>query len=289
VSAVTVERDGIDGADRSDGAVATVILDRPDVLNVFSGAMGAELSAAYRDCDGDPEVRAIVLTGRGRAFCAGADMSPESATFASPVPAASAATAFSSQPLDPPAWALHTPVIAAIQGHAIGIGLTLALQCDIRIVAADAKLAIPQARRGMIGDAGSHWTLRRIASQAVAADLLLTGRTFRGAEAVALGIASRALPAEEVLPSALEVAYDMARAASPASLALSKRLLWSDIDLDETVRRETGYHRLLMGTADAAEGPRAWMERRDPHWASRAADVLDAANAVDEQRAPLYG
>ena len=267
-SAVTIERE-VPG-------VATVVLDRPDVLNVFSGGMGADLSAAYAECDADPEIRVIVLTGRGRAFCAGADMTPQSATFGTP------GAGFSSQPLENPAWALSTPVIAAVQGHAIGIGFTIALQADIRIVAEDAKLAIPQARRGMIGDAGSHWTVRRFASQAVAADVLLTGRTFRGSEAVTLGLASRALPAQEVLPAALEMAQDMARAASPASLALSKRLLWADIGLEETIRRESGYHLLLMGTPDAAEGPRAWMERRDPQWTLRAADVLEGARAVDE-------
>ncbi len=266
-AAVTIERD-VPG-------VAKVVLDRPDKLNVFSGGMGAQLSAAYRECDADPEVRVIVLTGRGRAFCAGADMAPESASFGTP------GAGFSSQPLDTPAWSLSTPVIAAIQGHAIGIGFTIALQADIRLVAEDAKLAIPQARRGMIGDAGSHWTVRRFAGQAVAADVLLTGRTFRGSEAVTLGLASRALPPDDVLPAALEMAQDMARAASPASLALSKRLLWADLGLDEVIRRESGYHLLLMGTPDAAEGPRAWMERRDPQWSLRAADVLEGADRVD--------
>jgi enoyl-CoA hydratase/carnithine racemase len=266
-SAVTVERD-VPG-------VATVVLDRPDKLNVFSGGMGGDLSAAYEECDADPDVRVIVLTGRGRAFCAGADMAPESASFGTP------GAGFSSQPLKTPAWSLSTPVIAAIQGHAIGIGFTIALQADLRIVAEDAKLAIPQARRGMIGDAGSHWTVRRLAGQAVAADVLLTGRTFRGSEAVTMGLASRALPADEVLPAALEAAQDMAKA-SPASLALSKRLIWADIGLEETIRRESGYHLLLMGTPDAAEGPRAWMERRDPQWTLRPADVLDGAHAIDE-------
>jgi enoyl-CoA hydratase/carnithine racemase len=266
IAVVTVERDG---------GVATIFLNRPDVLNVFSGGMGAQLSDAYRECDADPEVRVIVLTGRGRAFCAGADMAPESASFGTP------GAEFSSQPLTSPAWSLTKPVIAAIQGHAIGIGFTIALQADIRLVAAEAKLAIPQARRGMIGDAGSHWTVRRLTSQAVAADLLLTGRTFRGTEAVALGLASRALPTDEVLPAALEIAHDMAGAVSPASLALSKRLLWADIGLAETIRRETGYHRLLMGTPDASEGPRAWVERRDPQWTLGAADVTAGADAVD--------
>jgi enoyl-CoA hydratase/carnithine racemase len=136
-------------------------------------------------------------------------------------------------------------------------------------------------RRGMMGDAGSHWTVRRLAGQSVAADLLLTGRTFRGSEAVLLGLASRALPSDQVLPAALEMAHDMATACSPASLALSKRLIWSDVGLDEVIRRESAYHRLLMGTPDASEGPRAWMERRDPVWTMTAADVTESAHAID--------
>jgi enoyl-CoA hydratase/carnithine racemase len=255
--------------------VAVLTLNRPEHLNAYTAEMGALLSAAYRDCDNDDNVRVIVLTGAGRAFCAGADFSASASPFDAPDDGA-----FSASPIDPAAFELRKPVIAAVNGHAIGIGLTIALQADIRIVAEDAKLAIPQARRGMIGDAGSHWTVRRFAGQAVAADVLLTGRTFRGSEAVTLGLASRALPAEEVLPAALEMAQDMAKA-SPASLALSKRLLWADIGLEETIRRESGYHLLLMGTPDAAEGPRAWMERRDPQWALRAADVVEAADRVD--------
>lgn len=258
-----------------DGRVAVIYLDRPEALNVFSGGMGGELSEAFREADADPEVRVIVLTGRGRAFSAGADMSPDAGSFGTP------GAQFSANPLETSPWLLSTPVIAAVQGHAIGIGFTIALQCDIRLVAEEAKLAIPQVRRGMMGDGGSHWTVRRLAGQAVAADLLLTGRTFRGTEAVQLGLASRALPAAEVLPAALVMAKDMATACSPASLALSKRLIWSDCGLDEIIRRESGYHRLLMGTPDAAEGPRAWMERRDPVWTLTAADVAAGAHAVD--------
>jgi enoyl-CoA hydratase/carnithine racemase len=269
VPAVTIERDEVNPA------VAVIYLDRPDVLNVFSGGMGTQLSAAYRELDADDSVRVIVLTGRGRAFCAGADMTPEAASFGAP------SKEFSAQPLETPPYTLSKPVIAAIQGHAIGIGFTITLQCDLRIVAEDAKLAIPQARRGVLGDAGSHWTLRRITSQAVAADILLTGRTFRGSEAAQLGIANRALPADEVLPAALEIARDMATAGAPASLALSKRLVWSDAGLDETIRRETEYHRLVMGTPDAAEGPRAWMERRDPQWTLKPGDVREAAERID--------
>lgn len=273
--------------DIADG-VALVTLDRAERLNVFSGGMGTALGAAYARCDADDSVRVIVLTGAGTAFCAGADLTPEAGSFDAP----KSARTFTASPVDPPAWRVRKPVIAAINGHAIGIGLTLALECDIRYVADDAKLAVPQVRRGMVPDARSHWTLARATSQAVAAEILLTGRTFRGTEAVALGIASRALPAAEVLPAALATARDIADNVNPLSAALSKRLLWRDEtgEADRVEHLETAYHRLLMGTPDAKEGPRAWMERRPPQWSAKVTEewhrVLESEAADAEQDAP---
>ena len=248
------------------GQVAVISLNNPDHLNVFSAAMGARLSSAYRVCDERDDIRVVVLTGSGRAFCAGADMNAEAGAFSS------VDSGFSAQPLDPPAWAIRKPVIAAVQGHAIGIGFTLAMQCDMRIVASDAKLAIPQVRRGVLGDAGSHWTVRHFASSTVAADLLLSGRTFLGSEAVRMGLASQALEAEAVLPAALAVAQDMATNCAPVSLAMTKRLLWSDSGLDRTVELETAYHGVVMGMLDVREGPQSWMERRAPHWTGSVRD-----------------
>lgn len=138
----------------SDG-VAVLTLNRPDRRNAYTGEMGALLSQAYRSCDDDDDVRAIVLTGAGTAFCAGADFSNGTSPFASPGDPAG----FTASPIDPAAFELRTPVIAAVNGHAIGIGLTLALQADIRIVAEDAKYGVVQVRRGVIPDCMSHWTL----------------------------------------------------------------------------------------------------------------------------------
>jgi enoyl-CoA hydratase/carnithine racemase len=246
--------------------VACIELHRPEQRNAFSGRMGRELGEAYRRCDADDAVRAIVLTGAGDAFCVGADLTAGAETFAAPADAA-----FSAAAVDPPAFALRKPVIAAVNGHAIGLGLTLALQCDLRMVAREAKLGIVQVRRGVLPDAYAHWTLPRIVGIARAADLLLTGRRFDGAEAVALGVASRALPAAEVLPAALEIARDIARYTAPLSVAVCKRLLWESGELapEEVERKETALHRALMGRADAREGVLAWLERRDPRWTLR--------------------
>jgi enoyl-CoA hydratase/carnithine racemase len=161
-------------------------------------------------------------------------------------------------------------VIAAVNGHAIGIGLTLALQADIRIMAVDAKYAVAQVRRGVIPDCMSHWTLPHLAGGAVAADLLLTGRTFGGAEAAAMGIATRALHAGDVLDHAMEVARDIAVNVAPMSAALSKRLLWDTMIKGYTPRQvadlETELHHRVMGSADAREGVEAFVQRRAPRW-----------------------
>jgi enoyl-CoA hydratase/carnithine racemase len=245
-----------------DQGVALLTLDRPDHLNAFTGAMGRELGAAYRACDSDDAVRAVVLTGAGRAFCAGADLAAGDATFATP------GAGFSAAGVDPPAWEVRKPVIAAMNGHAIGIGLTLALQCDVRIAAQEGKYGVVQVRRGVMPDAYSHWTLPRIAGLSRAAEVLLTGRSFGGEEAVALGIASRSLPAEQVLPAALELARELAVHTAPLSVAVSKRLLWRGLGLGpaEVGRLETELHRHLMGKPDAVEGVWAHLERRPPRF-----------------------
>ena len=246
--------------------VAVVTLNRPEKLNAFSGLMGAELGEAYASCDAEDAVRAVVVTGAGRAFCAGADMEPGGDTFAAPT-----GNDFSASPMSPPAWDVRKPVIAAVNGHAIGIGLTLAMQCDLRFVAEEAKLGFVHVRRGVLPDAHAHWTVPRAVGFARAADLFLTGRTFSGREAAELGLATRALPAEDVLPAALDVARDIAVHTAPLSVALSKRLLWASpaLDREEIGYLETEYHRLVMGTPDAREGVLAWLERRDPKWTGK--------------------
>jgi enoyl-CoA hydratase/carnithine racemase len=168
---------------------------------------------------------------------------------------------------------VRKPVIAAVNGHAVGIGLTLALQCDLRFMAADAKYGVVQVRRGVLPDAYSHWTLPRIAGLAVAADVLLTGRLFDGREAKELGIAGRCLPNDEVLPQAMAVARSIATEVAPLSAALSKRLLWQALARtpEEVGQLETALHHHVMGRADAREGVEAFLERRPPDWQLRVA------------------
>jgi enoyl-CoA hydratase/carnithine racemase len=248
-----------------EAGVATLTLHRPEQRNSFSGLMGEELSHAYRCCDEDDGVRAVVLTGAGSTFCVGADMSVGEQTFG-----AQDDTLFSASPVAMRAFDVRKPVIAALNGHAVGIGLTLALQCDIRIVAREAKYGVLQVRRGVMPDCGAHWTLPRLVGLAKAADILLTGRKFQGDEAVALGIASRSLPADEVLPAALQIARDVAENTAPLSVAFAKKLLWqsSELTSSQVEQMETALHHHLMGRPDSVEGVMAFLERRAPKWTS---------------------
>jgi enoyl-CoA hydratase/carnithine racemase len=247
---------------RDDG-VLVATLNRPETRNAFSAAMGRALGDIYEMADTNDAVRVVVVTGTPPAFCAGADFSRGADVFER-----TESTEFSSNPVNPPAWKIRKPVIAAINGHAIGIGLTLALHCDLRFVARDAKYGVVQVRRGILPDAMSHWTLPRLVGVAKAADILLTGRTFDGTEAVELGIASGVFANDEVLPRALEVAHDIAVNTAPVSVALSKRLLWESFAMtsEQMNQAESDLHVHLMGKTDAREGVNSYLERREPQW-----------------------
>jgi enoyl-CoA hydratase/carnithine racemase len=248
--------------------VATVTMHRPEVRNAFGGAMVSELDDAFRRCDADDEIRAVVFTGTPPAFCSGADLARRGDTFGKVD-----TSTFNAAGLRFPPWDVRKPVIAAVNGHALGVGLTMALQCDLRFMAADAKYGVVQVQRGVMGDAFVHWSLPRIVGIANAAEILLTGKTFDGAGMQRLGVASRVLPADEVLPAALDLAADIAAHTAPLSVGFSKRVLWASFDLDraEINRLETELHHHLMGSPDAREGVMAFLERRDPDWQGRVA------------------
>jgi enoyl-CoA hydratase/carnithine racemase len=243
------------------GSVAVLTLHRPAARNAYTAAMGSALAAAYADCDADDAVRAVVITGTPPAFCAGADLSRGAQTFTA-IP-----EDFSATPPGPLAHQIRKPVIAAMNGHAVGIGFTLALHADIRLVADDARYGVVQVRRGMMPDAQATGILPRLIGMAAAAEVLLTGRMFDGPEAVRLGLAVRSLPADAVLPAAVALAEEIA-AAAPLSAAFTKHTLWWGLDhsLAAVGRRESDLHRVLMAGPDAREGGAAAAERRDPRW-----------------------
>ena len=252
--------------------VALITLNRPDMLNALSGEMLRALGDAYRRCDEDDSIRAVVVTGAGRAFSSGADISDATA-FDLSGSQSDLLDDFSAAAIDFPAFRVRKLVVGAINGHAIGLGMTLALQCDLRFFAAEGKYGVVQVRRGVMGDAYVHWTLVRLVGLARAAEIMLTGKTFRGPELERLGVANDVLPAHDILPRALEIARENAIHAAPLSVAVSKKLLWESTELtaSQVEHRETELHKHIMTRPDAIEGPTAHMQKRSPEWKLRVA------------------
>jgi enoyl-CoA hydratase/carnithine racemase len=248
------------------GAVAVVTLNRPERRNAYTARMGVELHRAFADLEADDGVRAIVVTGAGRDFCVGADLERGGGTFNRSDETVREERA--GRPALRP-WEMTTPIVAAINGSAVGVGLTLPMQWDIRIAAADAKLGFVFTRRGVIPEANSTWIVPRLIGVARAMDVLLTGRLFTGEEAAAMGLVGRAVERERVLPVALEVAEDIAANTAPASVAVTKRLVYEGLaepDRNAAGVREGRAFWWSGRQADAAEGVRAFLEKRPPEW-----------------------
>ena len=198
--------------------VATITLDRPEALNAWTKRMADEFSDALQIAADATDVSAVVITGKGRAFCAGLDFGEKPSFDPSD----------RAEPSILP-WQIDKPVIAAINGHAIGVGITLALTADIRFIADNAIVQFPFVQLGLVSELGSHVLLPRIAGQEVASDLLLSGRKVAGAEAAAMGLASASMPHDSVLDSAKAWASQVAEHTKPAAVASSKRILWHDV------------------------------------------------------------
>jgi enoyl-CoA hydratase/carnithine racemase len=262
--------DPIDGISvERTGYVATVWLDRPDRGNGFISAMQVELHRQLAALDADPDVRAVVVTGRGRFFSTGADLEPGGANFA--FDAEQTAKARRMMAERPRPWKMRTPIIAAMNGSAVGIGLTFPLQWDIRIVNESAKYGFVFTRRGLIPEQNSLWLLPKLVGLSAALDLLLTGRLFTGAEAKELGIASRAVPADEVLPTALAIAEEIATQAAPAAVGLTKQLAYEmlgETDREAAFHREWELFRWTGRQPDSAEGVASFVEKRPPKFTS---------------------
>jgi len=256
--------------ERGDAGVATLTLNRPEALNAWNDRMALEVEQALRECEADDAVRAVVITGAGRAFCAGADLSAGADSFQGREPAREPRQTLRDFPDRFWPFQMTKPVVAAINGHAIGVGITLPMTCDVRFVAEDAKLQFAFVRRGVIPELASHAILPRVVGFSRAADLLLSGRMFSGREAAALGLASQALPASEVLPAALAYAREF-RLAAPVSVALTKRLLWEGFGLDAPamMKREAPLFAWSSRQADAREGGVSFLEKREPAWKLR--------------------
>ncbi len=261
--------------------VATITLNRPERLNAYTVKMGAELLQTLAQLDDSDETRAIVVTGAGRAFCAGMDLQGGGDTFSDD--RAFDETRRLEQRVQP--WNFNTPIIAAINGAAVGIGATLPLQWDIRLAAQSAKIGFVFTRRGILAEAGSTWLLPRLIGMSNATDLLLTGRIVKADEALELGLVSRVLADTELLAVARATALDIARNTAPVSVAITKRLLWRQLMTNDPRAAKAREDALFTWTgkqADAAEGVRSFLEKRAPQWSLSPArdlpdDLLDGA------------
>ncbi|MFC9837464.1 enoyl-CoA hydratase-related protein [Rhodococcus sp. NPDC127530] len=252
-----------------DGAVAVVWLDRPDRGNGFTSAMQVELHDQLATLDCEDDVRAIVVTGRGRFFSTGADMDPEGTNFAFDEDRTRQARLMMRD--RPRPWKMRTPIIAAMNGSAVGLGLTFPLQWDIRVVNEEAKYGFVFTRRGLIPEQNSLWLLPKLVGLATATELLLTGRLFSGAEARQMGIATHAVPADQVLDTALGLASEIARCTSPAAVGVTKQLLYSflsEADREVAFHQEWEIFRDLGSQPDSAEGVASFIGKRDPNFTS---------------------
>ena len=249
--------------DLKDG-VATITLNRPERMNAWTAQMGAEINGHLVRCDEDDEVRAVVVTGAGRAFCAGADLERGGETFAG---GGADPTARPRRVIQP--WEVRKPIIAAINGAAVGVGMTLPLQYDMRVAARDAKLGFLFVRRGVMTELSSTWILPRLVGIARAADLLLSGRIVLGEEAAALGLVNEAVVTADVLPRAHEITRNIADNCAPVSVALTKRMIWEHLGGPpplEVAKREAKALWALGRMADAREGVQSFLEKRKQRW-----------------------
>lgn len=254
-----------------DKGVATLTLNRPDALNAFDTTLDREFHEAMWALDADPEVRVIVVTGAGKAFSSGLDLSSGGAALAGAEAEHESELGLTADAIPERSafWKMRTPVIAAVNGAAIGAALNVALLMDIVIVAEDAKLRLPFNRIGVVPDANATWLLPRLVGTQRALELFWTGRFFTGAEAAELGLALKAVPKDEVLTTALNLAREIATYASPAAAGLTKELVYKflmETDRNAAFALETKIIFWLGQQPDAMAGVMALMGKSEPTW-----------------------
>jgi enoyl-CoA hydratase/carnithine racemase len=253
-----------------DEGVALLTLNRPGRMNAWTAAMEDEYFTALEQCARDSHVRAIVVTGAGRAFCAGADMQDLQALGNGSEPGQAHEHADDERRAQTFSLSIPKPIIAAVNGACAGIGLVQALMCDLRFAADDAKLTTAFARRGLVAEHGISWILPRLVGPAHALDLLLSARVVLGREAAAMGLVNRSLPRERVLDEALAYARELVVNCSPASLATIKRQVHSDLqrNLSDALHEADRLMLRSFTEPDFVEGVNSFLERREPRFAA---------------------
>jgi enoyl-CoA hydratase/carnithine racemase len=273
----------------SDG-VLTITLNRPERLNAWTGRMGEELRAAFDLADDDDDVRAIIVTGAGRAFCAGADLESGGDTFdyskrdTAGVAGRDGGGEFTLRVFDS-----KKPVIAAINGPAVGVGATMTLAMDVRMAADDARLGFVFARRGIIPEACSSWFLPRVVGISRAMEWVSTGRVFDAEEGLEAGLLRSLHPKDELLGAARSLALEIAENTAPVSVALARQLMWRVLGAEHPMIAHRADSRGMIArgqSADVIEGVTSFLEKRPAHFADKVSDGLP--DVMPGWRAPEF-
>jgi enoyl-CoA hydratase/carnithine racemase len=253
--------------------VATVTFNRPDKLNAWTQKMDEEIGAAVREASADDEVRVIILTGAGKGFCAGADMSLLAEVSQEPVPRAGHFLVDNEMDGDLPAyfrkkhaWFLSVPkpIIAAINGPAVGLGFIIPLYCDFRFASEKARFSVIFSKRGLVAEYGLAWMLPRLVGVTNAVELMFTSKIVDAAEALRIGLVSRVFPEETFLGAVQDFARELATTVSPRSLRIMKRQIYMGLlqSLDESYETALEEMRRSFGTEDFREGVAHFLEKR---------------------------
>jgi enoyl-CoA hydratase/carnithine racemase len=258
--------------------VLTITLNRPERLNAWTATMGRELIAAFDRADADDEVGAIIVTGAGRGYCAGADLAGGGETFdwrqrehTSSVPRDNGGQ-FTLR-----VFASTKPVIAAINGPAVGVGATMTLPMDIRLAADDARIGFVFARRGIVPEACSSWFLPRVVGISRAMEWVATGRVFSAQEALEAGLVRSLHPAGELLDAAHALASEIVDNTAPVSVALARRMMWTMLGAEHPMLAHRADSRGMFArgqSADAVEGVTSFLEKRPARFTDRVSDGL---------------
>ena len=260
--------------------IATITLHRPDKLNAFTGTMMNEIIDAFDRTDADDDVRAVIITGSGRAFCAGADLSARGDTFSR---GGSDVQTDAGVPRDGGGMTVlrifdsKKPVIGAINGAAVGVGVTMTLPMDIRIASNAARFGFVFARRGIVPEAASSWFLPRLVGISQALEWSYSGRVFEADEALAGGLVRSLHAPDDLLPAARAIAADIAQHSAPVSVSLTRQMMWRMLGASHPMHAHRADSRAILArgrSADAKEGVESFLDKRAAEFPDRVSDGL---------------
>ena len=274
-----------------DGPVLTITLNRPDKLNAFTFTMMNELIDAFDRADADDDVRAVIVTGAGRGFCAGADLAAGDGTFDYRDTSGNEARLEDARDggglVTLRIFESKKPVIAAVNGPAVGVGVTMTLPMDVRLASDDARFGFVFARRGLVPEAASSWFLPRVVGIGQAMEWVMTGRVFPASEALAGGLVRSVHAPDQLLPAAVALAREVAENTSAISVALSRQMLWRMLGADHPMEAHKVDSRVVWEQgrkADAREGVMSFLEKRPPRFPMRPSSDMPSCFPWWEER-----